>query len=83
MKTTAQVLNAFESAALAAGLSRNTRRTYAATIAEFTDLLIARRITGPQDYFHHLATVKKLAPNTVPSPLDTALANLIPFPRSA
>lgn len=47
MKTTAQVLTAFESAALAAGLSRNTRCTYAATIAEFTDLLIANLIPFP------------------------------------
>jgi site-specific recombinase XerD len=65
MKTTDQVLTAFQTAALAAGLSRNTIDTYGGTIKEFTDLLISRQITGPQDYFHHLATVKQLAPNTV------------------
>ena len=50
MKTTAEVIAAFDRAALCAGLSRNTRKTYAATIAEFSDLLKAGRITGVQDY---------------------------------
>lgn len=65
MKTIDQVLAAFEIAALKAGLSRNTRRTYAGTIEEFTTLLKSGEITGPQGYFDYLSTVKKLAPNTV------------------
>lgn len=65
MKTVAEVLAAFEIAALNAGLARNTRKTYAGTIHEFTTLLKAGKITGPQDYFNHLASVKKLAPNSV------------------
>jgi len=65
MKTTQEVLAAFETAALRAGLSRNTRASYAATIAEFTDLLKSKKITGPQDYFDHLACEKKLSANTV------------------
>lgn len=65
MKTVADVLKAFEVAALNAGLSRNTRKTYAATIREFTALLKDGKITGPQDYFEHLASVKQLAPNSV------------------
>lgn len=65
MKTIEQVLEAFEVAALKAGLRRNTRRTYAGTIAEFSQLLKTGAISGPQGYFDHLATVKKLSPNTV------------------
>jgi site-specific recombinase XerD len=65
MKTTAQVLAAFETAALNAGLMRRTRLSYAGTIAEYTDMLRARQITGVQDYLNHLASVKKLSPNTV------------------
>lgn len=65
MKTTAQVLEAFEIAALNAGLSRNTRRTYAATIQEFADMMKSGKITGPQDFFDYLASGKRLAPNTV------------------
>lgn len=65
MKTIADVLAAFELAALNAGLARNTRKTYAATIREFTELLKAGKISGPQDYFHHLASVKKLSPASV------------------
>jgi site-specific recombinase XerD len=65
MKSLADVLNAFEVAALNAGLSRNTRKTYAATIREFTVLLKEGKISGPQDYFEHLASVKKLSSNSV------------------
>jgi site-specific recombinase XerD len=65
MKTTQEVIAAFHAAALKAGLSRNTRSSYAATIAEFTDLLKCKRITGPQDYFDYLACEKKLSANTV------------------
>jgi site-specific recombinase XerD len=65
MKTVTDVLAAFEVAALNAGLARNTRKTYAATIYEFTTMLKAGRIAGPQDYFNFLASVKKLSPNSV------------------
>ena len=65
MKTTQQVLAAFEAAALHAGLSRNTRKTYALTIREYTDLLRTRRIDGPQAYFHYLSAEKRVSPNTV------------------
>ncbi len=65
MKTVAEVLNAFEIAALNAGLSRNTRRAYAATIAEFATMLKAGKIAGPQEYFNYLASVKKVAIGTV------------------
>jgi site-specific recombinase XerD len=65
MKTVSEVLAAFETAALNAGLMRNTRRTYAATIEEFARMVKAGAIRGPQDYFDYLASVKQLAPNTV------------------
>lgn len=65
MKTLDDVLNAFEVAALNAGLSRNTRKTYAATIREFTVLIKEGKISGPQDYFEYLASDKKLSPNSV------------------
>jgi len=65
MKTVSDVLAAFEVAALNTGLSRNTRKTYAGTIQKFTTLLKDGRISGPQDYFHYLASVKKLSPNSV------------------
>ncbi len=65
LKTTEDVERVFEVAALKAGLARNTRRTYAGTIEEFSGLLKSGKIAGPQGYFDYLATVKKLAPNTV------------------
>ena len=65
MQPVAQVLEAFESAALRAGLRRNTRRTYASTISEYIEMLHANRITGVQDYLDYLATEKRVAPNTV------------------
>lgn len=65
MKTVAQVLEAFEVAALKAGLARNTRKTYAPIIAEFVTLLKAGEITGVQDYLDHLSSVKKLSSNSV------------------
>ena len=65
MKTIEEVLHAFEVAALKAGLRRNTRRTYAGAIEEFSRLLKSGKISGPQGYFDYMATVKKLAPNTV------------------
>lgn len=65
MKTVDEVLAAFETAALNAGLRRNTRRTYAATIGEFAEMMRSGRISGPQDYFNHLASVKRLSSNSV------------------
>lgn len=65
MKTVSDVLAAFELAALNTGLARNTRKTYAATILEFSTMLKAGKISCPQDYFHHLASVKKLSPASV------------------
>lgn len=65
MKTVDEVMAAFESAALNAGLRRNTRKSYALTIREFAELMKSRQINGPQDYFHFLASEKKLSPNTV------------------
>lgn len=65
MKTVAEVLEAFETAALKAGLARNTRKTYAPIIAEFVGLLKAGKITGVQGYLDHLSSVKKLSSNSV------------------
>lgn len=65
MKTTEEVLAAFENAALKAGLARNTRRTYAGTIREFSDMVKSGRVSGVQGYLDFLATVKKLPPNSV------------------
>ena len=65
MKTVAQVLEAFEVAALKAGLARNTRKTYAPIIGEFVTMLKAGQITGVQDYLDHLSSVKKLSSNSV------------------
>ena len=70
MKTIEQVLAAFEVAALNAGLRRNTRRSYSATVAEFATMLKAREISGPQGYFDYLASVKKLSPNSVSHALN-------------
>lgn len=70
MKTVSDVLTAFELAALNAGLARNTRKTYAATIFEFSSMLKAGKIAGPQNYFDYLASVKKLSPATAPMPLQ-------------
>jgi site-specific recombinase XerD len=65
MKTLSQVLHAFDAAALNAGLARNTRKSYAPTIEQFTAMLMSGEITGPQGYFDYLASTKKLSPNTV------------------
>jgi site-specific recombinase XerD len=65
MKTLEQVMAAFEVAALNAGLSRNTRKTYAPTIAEFTQMLMKKQIDGPQGYFNYLASGKQLSANSV------------------
>lgn len=65
MKSVAEALSSFETAALKAGLSRNTRRTYGATIVDFATLMKDRKIDGVQGYLDHLSTVKKLAPNSV------------------
>lgn len=65
MKSIEEVTKAFNDAALCAGLSRNTRNSYLATVVEFTGLLKAGKISGVQDYLNYLASVKKLAPNTV------------------
>lgn len=50
MKTIEEVLAAFEMAALKAGLRRNTRRTYAGAIGEFSRLLKSQQIDGVQGY---------------------------------
>jgi site-specific recombinase XerD len=65
MKTVEEVLVAFETAALKAGLARNTRKTYAPIIAEFVAMLKAGKISGVQGYLDHLSTVKKLSSNSV------------------
>ena len=65
MKSIEQVTDAFEDAALRAGLAPNTRTSYRATIVEFAEMLIDKKITGVQDYLNYLATDKKLNPNTV------------------
>ena len=52
-------------AALNAGLRRNTCKSYRAAIREFSGLLKAGEIRGPQDYFDHLSSEKKLSANTV------------------
>ena len=65
MKTVKQVLDAFEAAALNAGLSRNTRRTYSATIAEFSTMMKNGKITGVQEYLNYLSSVKNLSSNSV------------------
>jgi site-specific recombinase XerD len=65
MKNIEEVMTAFEFAALKAGLARNTRRSYAATIDEFSRMIKDRVITGPQGYFDYLATDKKISPNSV------------------
>jgi site-specific recombinase XerD len=65
MKSVQEVLEAFETAGLKAGLARNTKRTYAATIGEFASLMRSKQIHGVQGYLDHLSTVKKLAPNSV------------------
>jgi site-specific recombinase XerD len=64
-KTLDQVLAAFEAASLSAGHSRNTRRGYLATVADFTTMLMAREISGPQGYFDHLARVRRVCPASV------------------
>lgn len=65
MKTTQQVLAAFEIAALNAGLARNTRSTYARIIEDYTLMLKSGKIQGVQDYLNYLASVKKLSANSV------------------
>lgn len=65
MKTVEEVLAAFELAMIEEKLSRNTRRTYSNTVAEFAGMMKRGEITGLQDYFDHLGGVKKLAANSV------------------
>lgn len=65
MKTVDQVLESFEVAALKAGLARNTRKTYAAIIAEYVTLLHEGEITGVQGYLDYLSSVKKVSSTTV------------------
>jgi site-specific recombinase XerD len=65
MKSVEEVLAAFEVAALNAGLLRNTRKSYAATIKDFTTMLKGGKIADPQEYFDYLASVRKLSPKTV------------------
>jgi len=65
MKTLQEVITAYETAALNAGLSRNTRNSYGSIIADYTEMLISRKISGVQEYINYLCSVKKLASNTV------------------
>lgn len=65
MKTVQQVMTAFETAARIAGLSRNTRATYASTIGEFAVMMKDGRIHGVQDYLNYLSEQKQVAANTV------------------
>lgn len=65
MKTIPEVLAAFDMAALNAGLSRNTRKTYAGIIADYSELLRAGKITGVQGYLDHLSSVRKLSSKSV------------------
>jgi site-specific recombinase XerD len=65
MKTIEEVMNAFETAALNAGLMRNTRRTYARIIEEFSRMMKSKQINGVQDYLNYLSSGKKLPPNSV------------------
>lgn len=65
MKTIEEVMRAFEVAALNAGLMRNTRRTYAATIEEFSSMMKRCEIRGVQDYLNYLSSGKKVSPGTV------------------
>ena len=65
MKTVSEVLAAFDSAALRAGLRRNTRKTYGPIIAEYVTLLKSGQISGVQGFLDYLSSVKKVAPNTV------------------
>jgi site-specific recombinase XerD len=64
-QTVEEVVAAFETATRAAGLSRNTRRGYTATVQDFASLLKAGTISGPQAYFDFLSTVRQLSPQSV------------------
>lgn len=72
MKSLPQVMGAFETAALNAGLARNTRKSYAPTISEFTIMLMHdmghSSLTTTEIYLH-TAGLKSVA-----SPLDTEAA---------
>lgn len=65
MKTVSEVLAFFETAALKAGLARNTRKTYGPIIAEYVGLLQDGKITGVQGFLDYLSTVKKVSSNSV------------------
>jgi site-specific recombinase XerD len=65
MKTIEQAMQAFEVAALNAGLLRNTRSTYASILREFVGMMHRREILGVQDYLNYLSSEKKVSPNTV------------------
>lgn len=65
MKTIDEVMHAFEIAALNAGLARNTRNTYASTIAEFSRMIKDRKIGGVQDYLNYLSSGKQVSSNSV------------------
>lgn len=65
MKTVQEALQAFDVAALNAGLARNTRSTYASIIGEFVSMMKRGKIRGVQDYLDHLASGKKLSSNSV------------------
>lgn len=65
MKTVEEVVAAFRVAALKQPLRRNTVKSYEPIIREFTVMLIARKITGPQGYFDFLSTQKQISANSV------------------
>lgn len=65
MKTVQEAMQAFEVAALNAGLARNTRSTYASIIGGFVSMMKRGDILGVQDYLNHLASVKQLSSNSV------------------
>jgi len=65
MKTVQEAMQAFEVAALNAGLARNTRSTYASILGDFVTMMKSGKIRGVQDYLNHLASVKQLSSNSV------------------
>lgn len=64
-QSVAEVVAEFATACRAAGLARNTIRGYTATVEDFATLLKTREIDGPQAYFDHLATVRRLSAQSV------------------
>ena len=87
MKTVQEVLEAFETAALKAGLARNTRKTYSfatGLLRNGVDVRVIQEQMGhtslqTTEIYLHTAGLK-----TVASPLDTAASKIAQFlPKSA